>query len=119
MRIGFSPRSASRMLAAAVAVMTLAAPVGAARAAVTDAFYDRVFMLAAHQKCDLFEPRLIAALDAAALQARGAALRVTRSWFTRKPSTSTTSKVKPAISILSALRGTRRRWCMTKPPAVS
>ena len=75
MRIGFSPRSASRMLAAAVAVMTLAAPVGAARAAVTDAFYDRVFMLAAHQKCDLFEPRLIAALDAAALQARGAALR--------------------------------------------
>ena len=75
MRIGFSPRTASRMLAAAVAAMTLAAPVGAARAAVTDAFYDRVFMLAAHQKCDLFEPRLIAALDAAALQARGAALR--------------------------------------------
>ena len=63
------------MLAAAVAAMTLAAPVGAARAAVTDAFYDRAFMLAAHQKCDLFEPQLIAALDAAALQARNAALR--------------------------------------------
>lgn len=63
------------MLAATLAVMTLAAPVGAARAAVTDAFYDRVFMLAAHQKCGLFEPRLIAALDAGALQARGAALR--------------------------------------------
>ena len=63
------------MLAAAVASMTLAAPVGAARAAVTDAFYDRAFMLAAHQKCDLFEPQLIAALDAAALQARNAALR--------------------------------------------
>ena len=75
MRIGLSPRTASRMLAAAVAVMTLAAPVGAARAAVTDAFYDRTFMLAAHRKCDLFEPALIAALDAAALQARGAALR--------------------------------------------
>lgn len=75
MRIGLSPRSASRMLAATLAAMTLAAPVGAARAAVTDAFYDRVFMLAAHQKCDLFEPKLIAALDAAALQARGAALR--------------------------------------------
>ena len=75
MRIGLSPRTASRMLAAAVAVMTLAAPVGAARAAVTDAFYDRTFMLAAHRKCDLFEPALIAALDAAALQARNAALR--------------------------------------------
>ena len=75
MRIGLSPRSASRILAAVVAAMTLAAPVGAARAAVTDAFYDRAFMLAAHQKCDLFEPKLIAALDAAAWQARGAALR--------------------------------------------
>ena len=75
MRIGLSPRSASRMLAATLAAMTLAAPVGAARAAVTDAFYDRAFMLAAHQKCDLFEPQLIAALDAAALQARNAALR--------------------------------------------
>lgn len=75
MRIGLSPRSVSRMLAATLAAMTLAAPVGAARAAVTDAFYDRAFMLAAHQKCDLFEPALIAALDAAALQARNAALR--------------------------------------------
>lgn len=75
MRIGLSLRTASGMLAAAVAAMTLAAPAGAARAAVTDAFYDRAFMLAAHQKCDLFEPRLIAALDAAALQARNAALR--------------------------------------------
>lgn len=75
MRIGFSPRSASRMLAATVAAMTLGLPVGAARAAVTDAFYDRTFMLAANRKCDLFGPQLIAALDAAALQARGAALR--------------------------------------------
>lgn len=72
MRIGLSPRSASRMLAATLAAMALASPVGAA---VTDAFYDRAFMLAAHQKCDLFEPQLIAALDAAALQARNAALR--------------------------------------------
>ena len=63
------------MLAATVAAMTLGLPVGAARAAVTDAFYDRAFMLAAHRKCDLFEPQLIAALDAAALQARNAALR--------------------------------------------
>lgn len=75
MRIGFSPRSASRMLAATALLAMLAAPSGAARAAVTDAFYDRAFMLAAHQKCDLFEPQLIAALDAAALQARNAALR--------------------------------------------
>lgn len=72
MRIGFSPRSVSRMLAATLAATALATPVGAA---VTDAFYDRAFMLAAHQKCDLFEPQLIAALDAAALQARNAALR--------------------------------------------
>lgn len=63
------------MLGVTALLATLAMPVGAARAAVTDAFYDRVFMLAAHQKCDLFEPQLIAALDAAALQARGAALR--------------------------------------------
>lgn len=78
MRIGFSPRSASRMPALATLTalaVTLAAPVDVARAAVTDAFYDRVFMLAAHQKCGLFEPQLIAALDAGALQARGAALR--------------------------------------------
>lgn len=75
MRIGFSPRTASRMLGATALLAMLAAPDGAARAAVTDAFYDRAFMLAAHQKCDLFEPQLIAALDAAALQARNAALR--------------------------------------------
>lgn len=63
------------MLAATALLAMLAAPSGAARAAATDAFYDRAFMLAAHQKCDLFEPQLIAALDAAALQARNAALR--------------------------------------------
>jgi len=63
------------MLAATALLAMLAAPGGAARAAVTDAFYDRVFMLAAHQKCGLFEPQLITALDAAALQARNAALR--------------------------------------------
>ncbi|MFC5372802.1 hypothetical protein ACFPIF_09580 [Brevundimonas faecalis] len=63
------------MTALAASLAVLATPIGAARAAVTDAFYDRVFVLAAHEKCGLFEPRLIAALDAAALQARGAALR--------------------------------------------
>jgi hypothetical protein len=38
-------------------------------------FYDRSFVLAAHEKCDLFRPSVAGALSAATLQSRGAALR--------------------------------------------
>ena len=38
-------------------------------------FYDRSFVLAAHEKCDLFRPPVAGALSAATLQSRGAALR--------------------------------------------
>lgn len=43
-----------------------------------EVYYERAFVLAAHRKCRLFEPGLTAALDAATLQARGAALRAGR-----------------------------------------
>lgn len=38
-------------------------------------YYERSFVLAAHQRCGLFKPEVAAALTAAAWQARGAALR--------------------------------------------
>lgn len=75
MRIASSPRFASKTLAAAAAVVLLGA---GADARAAEAYYERSFVLAAHRKCHLFEPRLIAALDAATLQARGAALRAGR-----------------------------------------
>lgn len=46
-----------------------------AEASAADLFYERSVAVAAHDKCQLFEPRVAAALDAATLQARGAALR--------------------------------------------
>jgi hypothetical protein len=52
--------------------------VGLAGAALADAaerYYERSFVLAAHERCRLFQPGVTAALTAAALQARGAALR--------------------------------------------
>ncbi len=74
MKIAPSPRIVSRTLAAIVA-LTLAA--GTATAA-GDVYYERAFVRAAQDKCRLFEPRLTQALDAATLQARGAALRAGR-----------------------------------------
>ena len=44
-------------------------------AAPTGPYYDRAFMLAADQKCRLFQPMVARALTSAALQARGAAVR--------------------------------------------
>lgn len=46
-----------------------------AQAAAIDQFYDRTVMTVANQRCKLFTPKLSVALDAARLQARGAALR--------------------------------------------
>ena len=51
-----------------------AAPV-LANAAPVDLFYERTLMMAADQRCDLFQPQLSTALDAARIQSKGAALR--------------------------------------------
>lgn len=56
------------------AVAALASP-ASAWAAAADTYYERAFVMAADDRCDLFEPRLGAALGAATAQARGAALR--------------------------------------------
>jgi hypothetical protein len=62
------------MLTALAAVGTLAVAMPAwADAAQT--YYERSFVLAADARCDLFQPRVNAALTAATYQARGAALR--------------------------------------------
>ena len=74
MKIAPSPRIVSRTLAAIV-VLTLAT--GTATAA-GNVYYERAFVRAAQDKCRLFEPRLTQALEAATLQARGAALRAGR-----------------------------------------
>jgi len=58
------------LLGAALAV----AP-GLARAQPLDLFYERTVMRAADSRCDLFEPPVAQALAAAAVQAKGAALR--------------------------------------------
>lgn len=55
------------------ALLTAAAPGVAAGQA--NPYYERAFVLEAHARCDLFQPAVAAALDAAARQARGAALR--------------------------------------------
>jgi hypothetical protein len=57
----------SALLIAATPVVAMAAP--------QDRYYERSFVLAANDRCGLFEPQLTAALTAAAYQARGAALR--------------------------------------------
>lgn len=72
MRIGLSPRTAR---AATVIAMMAAALSTAASAEGAGTYYDRSFVLAAHEKCDLFRPQVAGALSAATLQSRGAALR--------------------------------------------
>ncbi|MES2860777.1 MAG: hypothetical protein V4701_04860 [Pseudomonadota bacterium] len=71
MTIGLSPRTAR---AIAAAVMFAVTPV-AAFANGTGTYYDRSFVLAAHEKCRLFRAPVAGALSAATLQSRGAALR--------------------------------------------
>lgn len=48
---------------------------GEAQASAADVYYERSVAVAVQMKCNLFEPRVSAALSAAVLQARGAALR--------------------------------------------
>jgi hypothetical protein len=57
------------------AIAVLATAPGLARAQPVDLFYERTVMSAADDRCDLFAPDLGAALAAATVQARGAALR--------------------------------------------
>jgi hypothetical protein len=71
MRIGLSPRRTQALIAA---LLVVAAP-AAALAGPQDRFYERSFVLAANERCSLFQPQLTAALNSAAWQARGAALR--------------------------------------------
>ena len=63
-------RAKALVAAALVSVTPMTAWAGA-----SDAYYERSFVLAAHQRCNLFLPALASALDASAWQARGAALR--------------------------------------------
>lgn len=63
-----------RLIAAAAAAVAVMAA-GAACASPTDLYFERNVMSAAGQRCGLFSPELAAALDSAAAQARGAALR--------------------------------------------
>ncbi len=72
MRIGLSTRAAR---AATAVVMMAAVLPTAVFAESTGTYYDRSFVLAAHEKCDLFRPPVAGALSAATLQSRGAALR--------------------------------------------
>lgn len=65
-------RSAAALAGAAV-LAAMAAPAMADSA--TDLVYERTLMASAGARCRLFEPTLAAALEAARLQARGAALR--------------------------------------------
>ena len=67
-------RKTIRVTAAALAGLTAlaAAPAGAGA---SQTYYERTFMVEAGSKCRLFEPGLAAALNAAAVQARGAAVR--------------------------------------------
>ncbi|HST92292.1 MAG TPA: hypothetical protein VLJ13_08870, partial [Brevundimonas sp.] len=67
-------RPARKTIAAALAGVT-ACLASAASAGPVDTYYERAFVVAADARCGLFEPRLDAALSAAAAQARGAALR--------------------------------------------
>ena len=71
MTLGHFARTAR---AVTLAAMVAATPM-AAFADGTGTYYDRTFVLAAHQKCNLFRAPVAGALSAAALQSRGAALR--------------------------------------------
>lgn len=72
-----SPRSgaARRWRGLLLGAAIVAAPCIAAAGGAMDLFYERSVMSAADARCELFEPGVATALDAARIQARGAALR--------------------------------------------
>lgn len=67
-------QTASKTKAVLLAAAVLWLP-NAAWAGPADTYYERAFVTAADARCDLFAPRIAAALTAATAQARGAALR--------------------------------------------
>ena len=67
-------QNASASKAVLLAAALLATP-ASAWAGPSDTYYERAFVVAADARCDLFDPRVEAALVAATAQARGAALR--------------------------------------------
>lgn len=71
MTIGQNATAAKAVLLAAAVLATPAH----AWAGPADTYYERAFVVAADARCNLFAPRLEAALTAATAQARGAALR--------------------------------------------
>lgn len=71
MNLGLSARTTRAVVLATAVVLTPLQAFADASAA----FYDRSFMLAANEKCRLFEPDVASALTASTLQARGAAIR--------------------------------------------
>ena len=75
MRIGLRHRYARACVIAPVIASVIAAVPMAALADATRPYYDRSFVLAANQKCQLFAPVVTVALTSATLQARGAAMR--------------------------------------------
>jgi len=72
-----SPRTASlpRWRGFWLTAAVCAAPCVALAGSALDLFYERSVMAAADTRCDLFDPGVSTALDAARVQARGAALR--------------------------------------------
>jgi hypothetical protein len=70
-----SGRMRRRWTAALLAALGLAAPGLARAASALDLYYERTVMMAADDRCRLFDPQIAAALASAQAQARGAALR--------------------------------------------
>ena len=72
-----SPRSgaAQRWQGLVLGAIVIATPCIAAAGSALDLFYERTVMAAADKRCDLFDPGVTTALDAARVQARGASLR--------------------------------------------
>jgi hypothetical protein len=67
--------AARRFAASILALAAVFSPLAAAAAPASELYYERVLMRAASDRCRLFGPELSVALDSAAAQARGAALR--------------------------------------------
>ena len=78
------PIGAALIGAAVVGAAVIAGDPVAAQAAsgaasgAADRFYERSFVLAANERCGLFQPQLTAALNASTWQARGAAISAYR-----------------------------------------
>ncbi|NEX93852.1 hypothetical protein G3573_13830, partial [Caulobacter sp. 17J65-9] len=66
---------AKTRIGTAIALAAALAPLAAQALGSADLFYERTLMRAADDRCGLFAPQISTALDAAASQARGAALR--------------------------------------------